>query len=141
MENVASRIQRSSGATIGYAVGGLIAIGVSGLLFWLIASGPISLGIALCPGIVGLILFWMAVAGSGVAPCPGCGAKIDGLSTGSNDGVLCPGCKKFLEGKEGGLRVTEESRVADSSLFGVGMPESFSWPEGCCVCGQPVTQR
>jgi hypothetical protein len=84
---------------------------------------------------------WTAIAGSGFAPCPGCGAKIEGLSTGSNDGVLCTGCKKFCLGKEGGLRMTEESGVADSPLFGAVLPESFDWPRGCGVCARPETQR
>lgn len=141
MEEKVSKIQRSMGQTIGYLVGGLIGCGLSVLLFRFIAEGPISIGISLCPGLLGLILIWMAIAGSGVASCPGCGGRVEGLSMGSNDGVLCGGCKKFLEGKEGNLRLTEEGRVADAPLFGAVLPESFGWPEGCCVCRQPSSRR
>jgi len=136
-----TRIQRSSKATIGYAGGGLLACGLSALLFWSIVGGPITFGIALLPGILGLILLWMAIAGSGVAPCPGCGAQVEGLSTGSNDGVLCSGCRKFLEGREGRLRLTDPSRVADSPIFGAVLPESFTWPEHCCLCSSPSSRR
>ena len=136
-----SRIERSKGATVGYAVGGLVSFGLSALLFWQIVEGAISFGIALVPGILALILFGRAIAGSGVAPCPGCGARITGLSTKSNDGVHCTGCKKFSEGKEGNLQMTPESRVADTPLFSTALPDSFTWPEGCCVCTKPATQR
>jgi len=141
MSDNESRIQRSVGTTIGYAVGGLAGLGLSGLLFKTICEGPVTFGIALIPGIVGLILLGMAIGGSGVAPCPGCGAQVTSLSTGTNDGVLCGGCKKFLEGKDGALRVTGESRIADTPLFGALLPESFAWPEGCCVCGKPAVRR
>ena len=141
MGDATSRIQRSASSTIGSLIGGLVAAVISGLLFWLIVEGPITIGIALCPAIVAIILFWTAVSGSGVAPCPGCGAQVTGLSTGSNDGVLCAGCKKFLEGKAGILQVTDPQRVADSPLFGTVLPESFAWPEMCCLCAQPATRR
>ena len=141
MSTPESRIQRSVGATIGYALGGLASLGLSAILFKTICEGPITFGIALLPGILGLILLGMAIGGSGVAPCPGCGVQVTGLSTKSNDGVLCGGCKKFLEGKDGTLRVTEDSRIADTPLFGALLPESFAWPEGCCVCGGPAARR
>jgi len=141
MSDTGTPIKRSVGATVGYAVGGLAALALSGLLFKTIVEGPVTLGVALIPGIVGLILLWLAIGGSGTAPCPGCGVPLSGLSTGSNDGVLCSGCKKFLEGKEGMLRVTDESRIAEAPLFGAILPESFTWPEGCCVCAKPAVRR
>lgn len=136
-----TRIQRSMGTTIGYAVGGLGALALSALLFKTIVEGPMTLGVALIPGIVGLLLLWMAVGGSGVAPCPGCGAQVTSLSTKANDGVLCEGCRKFLEGKDGTLRLTDEARIADAPLFGALLPDSFAWPDGCCVCTKPVARK
>jgi len=141
MSENTTRVQRSVGATVGYAVGGLVGLAVSALLFKWIVEGPISTGIALIPGLVAVLLVWMAVAGSGVAPCPGCGAPIGGLSTGSNDGVLCGACKKFVEGKDGTLRMTDEGRIAERPLFGAALPESFAWPDGCCVCAKPAARR
>jgi hypothetical protein len=141
MSNPETRIKRSVGATLGFAAGGLVALALSAFLFKAIVEGPMTFGIALLPGILGLILLGMAVGGSGVAPCPGCGAEITGLSTGSNDGVLCAGCKAFVEGKEGTLRLTDVARIADAPLFGAMLPESFGWPEGCCVCAGPAARR
>jgi len=53
----------------------------------------------------------------------------------------CGGCKNFLEGKDGTLRVTGGQRIADTPLFGALLPESFGWPEGCCLCDKPATRR
>jgi hypothetical protein len=136
-----TRIQRSVGTTVGYAAGGLVALGLSALLFKTIVEGPMTFGAALIPGIVGLLLLGMAVGGSGVAPCPGCGASVTSLSMKSNDGVLCEGCKKFLEGKDGMLRLTEDARIADAPLFGALLPEAFTWPDGCCVCAEPAARK
>ena len=141
MADATTRIRRSASSTLGSLIGGLVAAAVSALLFWQIVEGPITLGFALIPAIIALVLFWTAVSGSGTAPCPGCGAQVGGLSMGANDGVLCAGCRKFLEGKAGTLQVTDEQRVADSPTFGTVLPESFSWPEQCCLCAQPATRR
>ncbi len=141
MSDNITKVQRSMGATVGYAVGGLVSLVICVLLFKFMVEGPISLGIALIPGVLALILSWMAIGGSGVAPCPDCGQAIGGLSTRSNDGVLCEGCKKFVEGKDGTLRVTDAARIAEQPLFGAILPESFNWPEGCCVCSKPVVRR
>jgi len=83
-----STITRSWKATFGYLIGAIVCLGLCVLLFWTIASGPVTVGIALIPGIVALILLWMALSGSGTCACPGCGKELSGLSTGSNDGVL-----------------------------------------------------
>ena len=141
MAEATTRIQRSTSSTIGSLLGGLVAAALSALLFWQFVEGPITLGFALIPAIIALVLFWTAISGSATAPCPGCGALVAGLSTGANDGVLCAGCKRFLEGTAGELRVTDEQRVADSPLFGTPLPESFGWPEGCCLCARPATRR
>jgi hypothetical protein len=55
MENKTSKVTRSMGATVGFLVGGLVALGLSVLLFMTIVEGPVTIGIALIPGILGLI--------------------------------------------------------------------------------------
>lgn len=110
-------------------------------LFMTIVEGPITAGIACIPGILALIFGWSAIGGSAQCTCPDCGKLRTGLSTGSNDGIFCEGCKNYFEGKNGELWRTDESRVADSPTFKTTLPEKFQFPEGCCVCGQPETQR
>lgn len=135
-----SRIRRSSGRTVGAFVGGLVASGVTALLIALLWRHPIAAASSALPLAVAVILFWKSVGGSGFAPCPACGIRLDGLSMDSNDGILCKGCKKYLESKEGYLRATFDNRVADTPLFGVTLPESFRLPEVCCVCAKPAAQ-
>ena len=132
-----TKITRNWKTTVGYAVGGLVALGLSGLLFTTIVEGAITAGIALIPAVLGLILLGMAFGGSGEAACPSCGAKVGGLSTGNNDGVLCEKCHAFAEGKQGTLAPTDPSRVADKPTFGTLLPAQYQWPNGCCVCGAP----
>ncbi len=136
-----SRIVRSWGRTLAYLGGGLVLAAISAGLFATIVSGAITFGIALIPAVVALVLVWMAVAGAASAPCPGCGATLDGLSTGLNDGVCCGGCHRFLEGKGGELWLTDPNRIAGEPLFGTRLGESFDWPDGCCQCSTPATRR
>ena len=136
-----TEIARNWGTTIGYAVGGVVAMGLSVVLFATIVSGAITFGVALVVAIVGVILVVMAKGGAGEAQCPSCSAKLSSLSTGSNDGVLCSSCMAYAEGKDGKLWVTDQARIADSALFGAPLPAHFDWPAGCCVCGAPPTRR
>ncbi len=133
-----TKVTRNWKTTVGYAVGGLAAIAVSGLLFKTIADGAITIGIALIPGVLGLVFLGMAFGGAGEAACPSCGAVITGLSTGANDGVLCEKCHAFAEGKQGTLSPIDPNRVADKPTFGTLLPAQYSWPNGCCVCGAPA---
>jgi hypothetical protein len=135
-----SLIRRSLGHTVGAVVGGLVASCATAMLIALLWKHPVAAATSVFPLAAAVILFWKAVAGSGIAPCPACGIRIDGLSTVSNDGVLCNGCKKYLESREGYLRVTFENRVADTPLFGVTLPELFRLPQVCCVCAKPAAQ-
>lgn len=132
-----TKVTRNWKATAGYTVAGIAAIAVSALLFKTIVEGAITVGIALIPGVLGLIFLGMAFGGSGQAACPSCGAALGGLSTGNNDGVLCEKCHAFAEGKQGTLSPTDPNRVADKPTFGTLLPAQYSWPQGCCVCGAP----
>jgi hypothetical protein len=141
MEKKTTQITRSWGATVGYLIGGLVALGLSVVLFMTIVEGPVTVGIALIPGIVALILFYMSFGGAGTATCPNCAAPLSGLSTKANDGVLCDKCHAYAEGQGGQLWVTDANRIADVPLFGSPLPEQFNFPPGCCVCGQPDAGR
>ena len=136
-----STIKRSWKSTIGFLIGGLVSAALSFLLFITIVSGPVTIGIALIPAVIALILFYMAVGGAGECPCPACGKPLTGLSTGANDGVLCRQCLQYLEGKNGQLWPTDDARIADSPSFASLIPEQFAFPPGCCVCGKDATRK
>lgn len=64
-----------------------------------IVGGAVTFGVALIPGIVGLMLLYMSLGGAGTSACPVCAAPLAGLSTKANHGVLCGGCHNYVEGK------------------------------------------
>jgi hypothetical protein len=138
---IKSSITRSWKTTINYLIAAVVSAVVAALMFKYVASGLITVGFSCIPAVLALIFLFMAISGAGECQCPGCGKPLDGLSTGSNDGVLCPACLHYFEGKGGLLWATDESRIADSPQFTSPLPESFSFPEGCCVCGKPETHR
>lgn len=141
MEKRTTKISRSWGATIGYLIGAIVALGLSILLFMYIVEGPVTFGIALIPAIIALILLYMSFGGAGTTTCPVCDAQLGGLSTKSNDGVLCANCHRYSEGEDGVLWQTDENRIADEPIFSSPLPERFTFPSECCVCGKPETRR
>lgn len=141
MEKKTITISRSWGATIGFLIGGVALLGVSVLLFMTFVEGPVTLGFALIPAIVALILLGMSFGGAGTGACPGCDTPLSGLSTKKNDGVLCGSCYRYAEGQSGSLWLTDENRIADDPMFSSPLPDKFSFPQGCCVCGNAETNR
>ena len=135
------RIRRSKRRTVIGYVGGSVAAGVALGLMLTLWRHPAAASFAAVPLAFALILFWMAVAGSGYAPCPGCSTRIENLSLDTNDGVLCRGCRKYLEGREGYLKRTSDDRVAETPLFGVTLPETLEWPWSCCLCEKASSRR
>ncbi|HEY1546235.1 MAG TPA: hypothetical protein VGG28_00375 [Kofleriaceae bacterium] len=135
-----TRVVRSWSKTFVSLVVGVVAIGVSVLMFQHIVEGAISAGFALIPGIVGIVALYYAVAGASSAPCPSCGARVGELSSGSNDGACCAACHAYFEGKQGEVWPTDPQRIADSPLFATKLGEQFAWPDGCCVCGQAAVR-
>ena len=102
-EKKTTKIIRSWSATFGYLGGGIVLLGISAAMFASFVQGPITLGIALLPAIVGLVLLYMSFGGAGSGTCPGCDKPLDGLSTSTNDGVLCRICHCYCEGQNGSL--------------------------------------
>ena len=141
MEKRTTKISRSWGATIGYLIGAIVAFAISIALFMSIVEGPMTFGIALIPAIVALILLFMSFGGAGQTTCPICDAQLGGLSTKSNDGVLCASCHRYSEGKDDLLWPTDENRIADEPIFTSPLPAQFTLPGGCCVCGRPEVTR
>jgi hypothetical protein len=136
-----STIVRSWKTTITFLIAAVLVGALAGLLFKTIVIGPITAGIACFPALIALILLWMAISGAGECPCPGCAKQLDGLSTGSNDGILCKACLRYFEGTGGQIWATDESRVAATPTFTSPIPEKFAFPDMCCVCGKPQTHR
>ncbi|HVX84700.1 MAG TPA: hypothetical protein VH253_07775 [Phycisphaerae bacterium] len=138
---VKSSIKRSWATTVGFLVAAVVAGAVSVGLFMTIVEGAVTAGIACIPAVLALIFLFMAIGGAGVASCPGCGERLTNLGTGSNEAVLCPKCLKYYEGTGGELWATDMGKVAASAVYTTKLPEKFQFPEGCCVCGKPATQR
>jgi hypothetical protein len=82
-----------------------------------------------------------AVKESSQCECPGCGKLLERLAPGTNDGVQCPACKGYFEGTDGQLWETDANRIGDKPLFQTSLPAAAVFPDGCCVCGKPVTRR
>jgi len=87
-----------------------------------------------------LFFLHRAIWRSAGAPCPGCGHAITGLATGANAGVACRFCGRYVEGERGALRLTADDHVADTAIYATLVPREITWPEGCCVCGEPATR-
>jgi hypothetical protein len=141
MEQRTTKLSRAWGTTIGYFIGGIVALAISAVLFMTIVEGPVTVGIALIPAVLALMLVYASFRGAGHTTCPVCDAQLDGLSTKSNDGILCANCHRYSEGKGGLLWQTDENRIADDPIFSSPLPEQFNFPNGCCVCGKPEVRR
>lgn len=136
-----SKIARSWPTTLTYAGVGIVFAFI-GVAIFLWTSGGIWLGsIALAAFIVTLICLYMAAFSAGEAKCPGCGKALSAIGTSKNEGVFCEGCHKYLEGTGGELWITDPATVAKNPQFTSPLPESFTFPPGCCVCGKPETRR
>jgi hypothetical protein len=137
-----TKITRSRGATIGFAIGVVITLGISVLLFVKIAGGQFRLGLATVWAIAAALLLlaaWFLLSGAvnaNSAACPSCGVRLSQLSAKSNDAILCCNCWAFLEGSDGMFWRTDENRVANDPIFSSPLPESPVFPDRCCVCSR-----
>lgn len=138
-----NKIKRSWPTTIGFLIGGIAAIGFAIVLIIEIERGDFRTQVARLVAVgavllicVGIFLVVLIFNGSGSADCPVCGSHLWGISTKSNDAILCSDCLKYLEGNNGMIWATDENRIADEPIFRSRLPDSPRFPEKCCVCGQ-----
>jgi hypothetical protein len=117
------------------------ALASAAALGWIADPFLAGLGALLCGcGAVG-VLFGKVLAGSGSAPCPGCGAPIHDIDRQARvQGILCTRCNLFLKSKSGVLRPIPQDTVAADPIFGAALPLRFDWPPGCAVCGALETR-
>jgi hypothetical protein len=151
----------NSGATLEDA--GLVLLGlfsdpgpaiIAILLFGCLLAFPIYL--------IGLVF---AGAG-GKGPCPVCAGEISTLFA-SESNLLCTNCNTYLRCRRGTLSVMSDAEISPEPSFGAptewedvvglygasaagdaydlvttkntgGRVLSATWPDGCCVCGEPA---
>ena len=77
--------------------------------------------------------------GAGLAPCPKCGFQNPVLHVTMHRYLCCAGCKTWLEGSTT-TNVVDPDHVASFPAFNLELPEPIIWPDGCPVCGGPVTR-
>jgi hypothetical protein len=96
----------------------------------------------------GVLLLFTALAsvgsmaktgGAGLATCPGCGHANPVLHVTMHRYLCCAGCHTWLEGSTTS-NVVPDDHVASHPVFDLELPTSPVWPEGCPVCGAPVTR-
>jgi hypothetical protein len=119
-----------------------LVVGTGGLAlsaYLIVNPSPFSLGlIFLLP-----LSFYSLYEGwrkSFVANCPGCGVELHDLQPSENRGILCGGCKRFVEGEGGRLSLTPDDEVSDQPIFGAPLSRSARFPDECCLCGAARTR-
>jgi hypothetical protein len=122
----------SSLAVVGTA---LILLGVKDVLgTWAFVVG----GFLVVGGVGGLISM-AATGGAGKVSCPSCGTSIKVLHISMSRLERCSGCGVYLEGAKV-MQVVPPDRIEKGCCFSAPLPEKWAWPEGCPVCGGPVTR-
>jgi hypothetical protein len=117
------------------------ALALAAALDWIADPFLAGLGALLCGCGAAGVLFGKVLAGSGSAPCPGCGAPIHDIDRKAKVlGLLCTRCNLFLKSKSGVLRPMSMDTVAADAIFGAALPLHVDWPPGCAVCGALETQ-
>jgi hypothetical protein len=77
--------------------------------------------------------------GAGLAICPRCGHPNPVLHVTMHRYLCCAGCQTWLEGSTTSNAVLDD-HVASFPAFDLELPSPIVWPEGCPVCGHPVTR-
>ena len=84
----------------------------------------------------------LARGGAWKGTCPSCNATLRGeMGETVNEAkvLCCPSCKTWVHGTTS-LDVIPDGYVHDEPVFAAPLPDSWSWPEGCPVCGEPTTR-
>jgi hypothetical protein len=94
---------------------------------------------------VGSMASMAKTGGAGLAMCPSCGHANPVLHVTMHRYLSCGGCQTWLEGSTTST-VVGEDHVASFPAFDLELPAQVFegspviWPEGCPVCGGPVTR-
>jgi hypothetical protein len=124
---------RLAGAAVGLLMlAGAVYIGVAG-------RGMLAMGFIW--GMIALIGTGYALMGLGKAPCPECGFMVSGLLPKNNSSKQCKACGEYFHTKDGTVIETDRDAIEKYPAFATACPKEIQWPEGCCVCQEPVTQH
>jgi hypothetical protein len=131
-------------AVLGGSTGAMIGGGILALI------GLGALGLMLSDGL------------GGTGSCPVCSAEIIATAN-SESHKLCPGCREYLTIKDGLIRQIDPAAIAATPIFAAPTPWEdlkqvtyipegtlitgsevrvlhATWPNVCCVCGEPVSR-
>jgi hypothetical protein len=141
--------------------GGIVAAGVAIIAFGDSTGATIGGGILALIGLGALGVMLLDGLG-GTGSCPICAAEIVATSN-TVPNKFCPSCHQYLSIRKGMVRPLEAAALTDKPTFAaptpwtdlkavtyrpevtlpVGSEERVlpaSWPDGCCVCGEPATR-
>ncbi len=90
-------------------------------------------------GIIGALMTYGAVFGSGTALCPHCGKRLVQLAAGTSEG--CDGCGIYYDVVSGQIVEIDTERVSDTLDFAARLPDSWVMPPLCCYCGKPAERE
>ncbi|MGE0713442.1 MAG: hypothetical protein AB7N76_36225 [Planctomycetota bacterium] len=126
-------LRRRWGATLGWGLLAVVALGYAGLAFskeGLIA--PVGVALAL-----GLVFVGLVVTGSHTGTCFACGEEL-GAFLGSP--VRCPWCGIYGEARGGAYRELPVEDVRSIPTFAHPVGSGLSFPPRCCGCDGPATR-
>jgi|SoiMetStandDraft_5_1073268.scaffolds.fasta_scaffold100777_2 hypothetical protein len=135
-----SPTRRRPVSVAGYLASGGVALGAAAYLgysAWSSGGFWTWVGAVVC-GFVGLLL--ALSSGFREGPCPACGTENTELKAGEFRRCHNADCSRYLQGDGASLWLAPDDLVATAPTFGAVLPETFGWPPGCCVCGQPDTR-
>ncbi len=142
------KLERSMPATIGYLAGALV---LGAAAFFLIRMAIENDGwknlvgwpAGILCGLISLGCLLNIFMGSARTACPVCDKPIalHDRSGEEEPFVPCQHCGQMIGIEKGEARMIPEGFVAEVAGFRAPLPETFSWPAGCVVCGQAATRQ
>jgi hypothetical protein len=140
---------------------GIAAVGVAIAVLGESTGAMIGGGVLVLIG-VGALIGMMSAGLGGIGSCPRCSAEI--IATSNNESYkLCPGCREYLTIERGLIRQMDPAAIAATAKFAAPTPWEdlkqvtytpqgtlitggevrvlhATWPNVCCVCGEPASR-